>query len=267
MTLYAQHDTLSNPPLAQVAFEVRFDSEATPESEQQLQDLLKEQYPIVEKINTEGFEISMTENGPIVKNINRESQRLDSITSQVSNSEKTSFCRLGHGVLNFVTSDYTGGFTVFFQNIDRILKNVWRVYSKDQKLLIRQIGLRYVNHINFSENPNLIFSDIKFHFQGNALTSNEFSQGSTLRLFYQSTHYFEDGNQNITIAYPQNFSISGNNVQNTSMILFDIDHFIQFSQKIEANYEDMLSWIQAAHNRIYQTFSSNVTDSFLERRK
>lgn len=156
---------------------------------------------------------------------------------------------------------------MFFQNIAQILEKIWRIYGKEEKLSIRQIGLRYVNHISFSENPNLIFSDTKFHFQGNALTANDFTQGSTLRLFHQSTHYFEDGNQNITIAYPQSLSVTGNNIEGEQMILFDIDHYIQFSQKTEANYEDLLSWVQTAHDRIYQTFSSNVTNSFLERRK
>lgn len=71
-----------------------------------------------------------------------------------------------------------------------------------------------------------------------------------------------DGEQQIIVTAP---GIDDHQPE-TPIIQLDIDHHIEFDPPQQAAIEDLLAWLEIAHERIYQTFKCALTEEFLEER-
>ena len=47
----------------------------------------------------------------------------------------------------------------------------------------------------------------------------------------------------------------------------DIEHFLEFSEPAEPDFEALKSWIDTAHEHIWETYTSVLDPNFLERRR
>ncbi|WP_027480548.1 TIGR04255 family protein [Deinococcus pimensis] len=77
----------------------------------------------------------------------------------------------------------------------------------------------------------------------------------------ENTYRFPEGDHTLSLAYPVQ-----DEDDSPAFISLDLQHILDPVSPIEAPIDDLLVWLEIAHERIYQTFCNALTEEFLRER-
>jgi uncharacterized protein (TIGR04255 family) len=241
--------------LVEVLFELRYGSEkVTDDFVEKFYSLIEQTYPQREAIVAQfvKFEMRPEEGGwKTVTSEDSKDDPLDVVRYRFKNAEGTRICQLGNGILSINFLKYEG-FDDFVREVSQIVEFHNSIFLPAS---YRRLGLRYMNHFSYTEdwNPSNLLA-------WSARVPSYLDQDSLVVSNIQQTllNVGDSGFQNIVVAYPQM------NQAQQSIILLDVENFLQFQQPVEPNLETLNGWMQKAHDKVWNAFIGALNPQFLE---
>ena len=151
--ILASHGKLKSPTAVEVLFELRFTGSRNIDSyAEALKRRFTETYP-TEEIRTSigvGFKIEEGPNGPqvtIIEPGDEDPSNMDLVSRRFKSSDGNLVFQIGEGVVTINTLNYQG-FDNFINEAIRVL-DIHHSFAQVESY--RRLGLRYINHISYSD--------------------------------------------------------------------------------------------------------------------
>jgi len=255
----ASHGKLEKPTAIEVLFELRFTSSRNLESYAGiLRRRFIDEYPI-EEIRTNidiGFKIDQGPDGPrvtIIEPGDEDPGNADLVSRRLKSSDGSTLFQIGEGVVTINTLDYQG-FDNFIDEATRVL-SIHQDFAQVESY--RRLGLRYINHVSYTDaSPSEISTWAAPVPPAVSIEKQVLSNAQEVVV-----RIGDHGLQKFTFAYPQSDQNS------EPFTLIDIEHFVEFPEPVEPDIEALRTWIDVAHEHIWETYTSALNPAFFERRK
>ncbi len=245
-----EHEPLARSPLVEVVFELRYVAAV---SSSEVRTRLLEQLTMFkneEFLNTQQvvFEVKSDE----IRKIPLDEEPIDLIQHRYRDSETNSFLQFGNGIISFNVLQYSR-FTDFFDTAHLILSSL---HEMQVLSAYRGLSLRYINHFELQQNPNpeRVFAWL-------APMPKAWNATLPIQNLQQTVLRSGEDLQIVTIAYPQT------NQQAKMVMVFDIQHRIDFVLPVEPNLQQIHNWLYEAHDKVSETFQGALRPDFYEELK
>lgn len=239
--MMGEHERLENPTAAEVVFEVRFLKHKS------LEDYVKaieteffSEYPVKEDIKHQGFGVKFSPEGA--------ESNSDLPLVRYKSQQGHNIVQLGQEILTVNTTNYAG-----FENFAKTILQVVERHNKTAEVQsYRRFGLRYINHIGFTS-PDKVFSWIA------PLPPDIGIEKGIVSNVQDTLFRFTNGDfQKVAVAYPAQLP------NGQYVMIFDIDHFVEFATPNSCNMTYIENWLQTAHEYVWQTYVGGLERDFYD---
>lgn len=244
----SEHQRLGKPPLVETVFELRYISKFTTDA---IRTQLLSKFPNFsneELLHSQQL-IFKIESGSIEK-VSPSEEPLDLVLFRYRNPEKNEFLQLGKGILSIHSLAYTG-FADFFSTVQSILASLHEMNLVSE---YRGLLLRYINHFSLDLTPQRVFAWL-------TPIPTKWDTALPIQNLQQTVFRVEEDLQIVTVAYPQQ------DQQAKMVMVFDIQHRIDFDLLVEPDLDKIISWLEEAHVKVYETFEGALKPDFFEELK
>lgn len=252
MVKFAYHPKLSMPPVQQVAFVVipasKWDLDTIKDSiiERHLKSFPKKQSrKKVGFSKTEGGDLETIETLPPD----------DQPHFRLSNDHSS--IAIGPQYFSYMIDETYSGWKDYSALISELISMFYDFGNSEFKF----ISLKYNNEIEVKKDVEDVLNDWLIP------TKIPFDDADSPFAFKSETvSNFSDGIHRIEIDYPSRFEDSEDGF--AEFVSISIDHsFIPSEDDMQIGLEDLIEWIEIAHERIFATFNISLTESTMEQIK